>query len=213
MSFFSSYTRDQSGGPAAEFAMVLPLFFLFIFGIIDVGRFMWEYNLAEKATQMGARYAVVTDIVPIGLQDYSFAVSCAVPQGDVVEQGQFPGVSCEGGGTAASPTASCSLKASSSCSPAFPTTSNPAALGNITARMRAFKSDITPANVTIDYLNAGLGYAGDPNGLDIAPLVTVKVTGLNFTPITTQIFGAPTVTMPDFSYSLTMEDGLGNISN
>ena len=44
--------------------MVLPLLLLFIFGIIDVGRLMWTWNRAEKATQMGARFAVVTDMVP-----------------------------------------------------------------------------------------------------------------------------------------------------
>ena len=56
-----SLLRDRSAASAAEFALVLPLLLLFLFGIIDAGRFMWEYNRAEKATQVGARVAVVTD--------------------------------------------------------------------------------------------------------------------------------------------------------
>ena len=52
--------HDRSGSSAAEFGIVLPLLLMFLFGIIDAGRFMWTYNHAEKATQMGARMAVVT---------------------------------------------------------------------------------------------------------------------------------------------------------
>lgn len=203
---------DEQGGPAAEFAMVLPLALIFFFGIIDVGRYMWEYNQAEKATQMGARYAVATNVVASGLSGYSFAVSCAIPQGDAVSAAAFPGINCAGGGTVATPTATCSLAASSSCGTAIPTTSNAAALGQIVNRMRLFKPDILPANVTVNYGYSGLGYAGDPNGLDVAPLVTVSVTGLTFQPLLTLIFAAP-VNMGTFSYTLTMEDGAGTVSN
>ena len=49
------------GATAAEFGIVLPLFILFLLGIIDVGRWLWTYNHLEKATQMGARLAVVTN--------------------------------------------------------------------------------------------------------------------------------------------------------
>ena len=33
---------------------------------------MWEYNKAEKATQVGAREAVVTDVIPGGLATASY---------------------------------------------------------------------------------------------------------------------------------------------
>ena len=78
--------------------------------------------------------------------------------------------------------------------------------------MNLFFPRITANNVQIEYVPSGLGYAGDPNGPDIAPLITVKLKGLTFTPITTQIFNA-SIPMPDFSYSLTMEDGAGTVSN
>ena len=36
--------RDRAAASAAEFALVLPLLMVFLFGIIDAGRFMWDYN-------------------------------------------------------------------------------------------------------------------------------------------------------------------------
>jgi Flp pilus assembly protein TadG len=211
MSAVKNFIANEDGGPAAEFALVLPLALLFLFGIIDTGRYMWEYNQAEKATQMGARFAVATDVVASGLTGYSFAISCGTLQGEPITQAQFPGLNCQGGGTAGSPTASCSLAAASSCS-GISTASNSSALGRIVTRMRLFKPDIAPANVRVSYGFSGLGYAGDPNGLDVAPQVTVRVTGLTFQPLTTILFNS-NMNMGPFSYSLTMEDGSGTFSN
>jgi Flp pilus assembly protein TadG len=59
--------RCDRGSTAAEFAMTLPLVILLLFGIIDAGRLAWEFNRAEKATQVGARVAVVTNSFPSGL--------------------------------------------------------------------------------------------------------------------------------------------------
>ena len=60
---------DRTASSAAEFAMVLPLLILFLFGIIDGGRYMWEVNKAEKATQAGARVAIATGTdICFGLQ-------------------------------------------------------------------------------------------------------------------------------------------------
>ena len=61
--------RSQSGASAAEFGLVLPLLIVLLLGIIDAGRFIWEYNRAEKATQAGARVAIVTQILPQGVAD------------------------------------------------------------------------------------------------------------------------------------------------
>ena len=60
---------------------MLPVFLLTFFGMIDAGRFFWSVNQAEKATQVGARWAAVTDMVPSALSSYSFAVTCAISQG------------------------------------------------------------------------------------------------------------------------------------
>jgi hypothetical protein len=77
--------------------------------------------------------------------------------------------------------------------------------------MRAMKPDIQAANVQLEYRGSGLGFAGDPNGMEIAPLVTVKLTGLQFRPITSLL--QLTFTMPDFRTTLTAEDASGSQSN
>jgi hypothetical protein len=43
----------------AEFAMVAPIFFLLLFGIIEAGRFVFFYEMLTSATREGARYAIV----------------------------------------------------------------------------------------------------------------------------------------------------------
>ncbi len=181
--------------------MVLPLLLIFLLGIIDAGRYMWEHNRAEKATQMGARYAVVTEMVPSGLETYSFALSDGILAGNAVPITNFDRAVCN--------TTTCSCTGGSACGSLG---YDAAAFDAIVARMDAMYPPINDSNVTVEYRNVGLGYAGDPNGPDVAPLVTVRLTGLNFQPITFVLFGAD-VPMPDFRAALTLEDGAGTVSN
>ena len=52
--------KHRSRGQAlAEFALIAPLFFLLLFGIIEVGRFIFYYEVLNNATREGARYAIV----------------------------------------------------------------------------------------------------------------------------------------------------------
>lgn len=203
--FLERFVRDPLAATASEFALVVPLLLLFLFGIIDVGRLMYEWNLAEKATQMGVRYAVVTDFVPTGLAAKDFTLS-GVTQGVPVNSALFPGVSCTGTSSAAT----CTCK-TGSCA-AFALTGSSAAFNNIVARMRLMDARILHANVVVDYDPSGLGFAGNPHGPDVAPIVTVSLRNMQFAPVTTQIFAA-TVNMPGFASSLTMEDGAGAASN
>lgn len=198
--------RGQRAASAAEFALVLPLLILFLLGLIDTGRFMWEYNQAEKATQMGVRYAVATDIVPAGLSTYSFA-----SQGGVIAGNPVPS-SAAGSPPAWFGSATCN---NSSCTC---TGSNgicgvigydAAAFAAIVQRMNFMYHGATAPRVTVEYRNVGLGFAGDPNGPDVAPLVTIRLTGMTFQPLSTMMFGQG-VTMPDFRAALTLEDGSNN---
>lgn len=200
MSRDQSLLRDTSGAGAAEFALILPLLLLFLLGLIDAGRFMWEYNRAEKATQMGARYAVVTDLVPAGLADYSFAIDGGIVAGQPVPESSFEEAVCDD--------ASCTCTGTVCSSLDY----DPAAFANIVQRMAAMYPRIEPENVEVQYRNVGLGYSGDPNGPDVVLLVTVRLTGMNFQPLTTLIFSAA-VGMPDFRAALTLEDGSGTVSN
>ncbi|MGN7932785.1 TadE/TadG family type IV pilus assembly protein [Sphingopyxis sp. 22461] len=198
-----SIIRDERGGPAAEFALVLPLILLFLLGIIDVGRFAWEVNRAEKATQTGARWAAVTDMIPSGLANYSFAVSANIPAGTPVPSTAFPGIVCSSNGAV---TCTCAA----ACS--FPRTANGAAFAALVDRMNDIKPDIGASNVVVEYRYSGLGFAGDPNGSDVAPIIAVRLRNMQFRPFVGILFNA-NLDLPDFSYSLTMEDGSGNTSN
>ena len=66
MNGLRAFLRDGRGASAAEFALVLPLFLLFLLGTVDAGRYIWTVNEAEKATQIGARWAVATQLIPGG---------------------------------------------------------------------------------------------------------------------------------------------------
>jgi Flp pilus assembly pilin Flp len=188
------FWQDRSGASAAEFALVLPLLILFLLGTIDAGRLMWTWNRAEKATQMGVRLAVVEDPVADGLRTYSYAVDGGLPQGDPVPQSDFGAITCN--------SASCTCTVSP-CP--FGTARNADAFTEIVNRMHDIMAEIAGPNVVIDYAYSGLGFAGDPNGPDVAPLVTVSLTGVQFTPIF--LFGAVTLNLPAFSATLTMEGG------
>lgn len=206
----SRLVRSDRGSTAAEFALTLPLVLLLLFGIIDAGRLAWEFNRAEKATQVGARVAVVTSTFPTGLVAESYlnktVGGVTLTQGDRIPAAALGDIKC----TEAS---GCSC-----ASPPCPTT-----IGNLDySTAGAFKSVVLPrmqsmnpriqsSNVEIHYSGSGLGYAGDPNGMQIAPIVTVTVTQMTYRPITALLFA--NFTLPDFSTSLTAEDASGTQSN
>lgn len=200
---------DRSGASAAEFALVLPLLLFFLFGIIDSARFLWETNRAEKATQMGARVLVVTNAVSTGLVNHSYlgdsSGGTALTQGDVVPAAALGEVRC----TKPAGTVTCSCQ-TSPC-PGTLTPIDATGWDMMFTRMRGVKRDIAESNVMVSYRGSGLGYAGDPNGMDIAPLVTVELTNLQFRPVTGLMLG--TITLPPFRTTLTAEDNEGSQSN
>jgi len=196
-----SLWKSDGAALTAEFAMVLPLLLLFLIGIIDVGRFMWTWNHAEKATQMGVRYAATTDMVSLGLASYDF-FSEGVPRGNLIPETSFGGATCTSSG--------CTCKTGATC-PDLGTIST-TAYDNTVARMSAIMPEIEADNVAIDYEFSGLGYSGDPYGPDVNPLITVRLEGLTYNPTLFSLFGG-SISLPPFASTLSMEDGSGAIAN
>lgn len=189
---------------AAEFALVLPLLLVFLLGTIDIGIYAWNVNQAEKATQTGARWAAVTDPLAqeIATATYSNVIvdGNTILQGDPIPAGALGKIEC--------------VSASCVCvvGPCPGTTFNQAAFESISTRMQQIYPAILNENLQIEYSGSGLGFAGDPNGPDIAPLITVRLVDMSYRSIILSPLGV-TTDLPDFAYSITAEDAAGTLSN
>ena len=199
---------DTSAAGAAEFAIVLPLLLVFLFGIIDAGRFAWACNQAEKATQAGARVAVVTNFVAGGLKSYNLVGQTVggvtYGQGDPVQASALGLITCQT--SAGTPGCACTT---GPC-PALGTIAT-ATFTAVFNRMQMMYPELKANNIVIEYRGSGVGYAGDPSGGDVSPLVTVRLRDLFYTPL--MGFFLVNVPMPSSATTLTGEDGAGTQSN
>lgn len=198
--------RDTNGASAAEFALVLPAALLMLFGIIDVGRYAWQLNEYEKATQMATRMAVVTNVVSEGLADADLTYVGSTDCGNALVAGQR--ICAAALGTITCTVAGCSC--TGSCPTGFATV-DADAMDLIVARVRQFQPRVTEDQVAIEYRGSGIGFAGDPAKPEISPIVTVRILNAQYDAVTLSPLGG-TVPLPDFSYSLTLEDGEGGLS-
>ncbi len=190
MGYSRRLLRDRGGITSVEFALVAGLFLTFVLGMIDVSRAMWAWNAAAKATRIGARHAVVNDMVPLGLREF-----------DGLEAGLAPAAPVPLG-TAGTQTRTCT---ETGCA-GDPDGMDQTAFADLVHRMQRVYGGIGPENVVIEYRHIGLGFAGNPLGPDIDPAVTVKLRGLIFDLITPGLSGLVSIPMPDFAATLTGED-------
>lgn len=208
--FLARFRGDQHGG-AAEFALLLPIMMLFLIGIIDAGRYAYSFNRGEKASQVGARMAVVTNPLFAELSTYTFSGKTVggvmLGQGDVVPAAALGKITCTSTACTCT-TTPCLDKAAGGT---FTRDAKAiAAFSALAARIKFMWPEIQDTDISVEYTGSGLGYAGNPTGMDIAPFVTVRILNRTFT---SYLFLGRTVNFPDFSYTLTMEDGTGSVSN
>lgn len=201
--FFS----DRTAASAAEFALVLPAALILLFGIIDVGRYAWQLNEYEKATQMGVRHAVVTNLVSAALADdtltYVGDESCgaALLPGQRICADALGTITCTSSGCTC--TGNCPTNANTIDSDAF---------NALVARMQTYQPRLEASQVQISYTGSGIGFAGDPNKPEISPIVTVRIDNARYDSIGLSLVGG-TIALPDFSYSLPLEDAQGSASS
>jgi hypothetical protein len=206
----SRLLRDRRGSSAAEFGLVLPLLLILLLGMIDAGRFIWEYNRAEKATQAGARVAVVTQIIPQGVADFKYVGQTvngtAYIQGDPLLVSALGEVTCK----QTSGSLGCSCDSANGYCPTLGT-ANTGGFDAIVTRMKAMDPRVSANAVVVKYRGSGVGYAGDPSGMDISPLVTVELEDMSFRPLV--LFNAIAFDLPPFRTTLTAEDSTSTYSN
>jgi hypothetical protein len=184
--------RSERGNASVGFVVIAPAFLLLFFLVIEVaGAFFW-WKTAEKATQLGARVAIVRDPVAAGVPAINprraggvFGLACGHSSDPCNFDAQDLWV-CEGGGD--------------SC--------NPDAFQLVVAEMRrVFGGGFQDQNVRITYRYVELGFAGGP----FVPAVTVTLSGVPFGLFLGILSGlagdrAALATLPDISTTLTGED-------
>ena len=206
---FSQFVDDEQG-LAAEFALVVPLLLLFVLGTIDVGLYAYRINQAEKATQIGARWATVTDPLADGLDDESL-VNINAGGGTILQGDRIPVLDYKVICTGTTTTCSCAGgDCSSALSASYPR--DDAAYAALRDRMQDILPAIQDSNIIIEYTGSGLGFAGDPNGPDVVSIITVRLQDMAHQSVVLSPLGVST-DLPDFAYSLTAEDSSGSISN
>lgn len=158
MAFSTRFRRDDSGSVLVEFALVFPIFLILLLAVIDFGQIYLRWILAEKATHIAARLAVVRPPVCTGVptfndrspglpKDLPFGTSCAATPGLCADPGT---VTCTGA-TGVGNTFTDIIDAVGALLPAA----------------------TEPANIQLTYSFADLGFLGGP----YVPLVSVELVG------------------------------------
>jgi Flp pilus assembly protein TadG len=76
------------GQSVVEFALVVPFFLALVFGLLDFGRAVFDYNTIVNAARQGARYGITspTDTSGIDAKVQSVAGPLGVPNGNITVQ-------------------------------------------------------------------------------------------------------------------------------
>jgi hypothetical protein len=140
-----------------EFALVLPILLVLIFGALDLAWAAYQWNAASKATQWGARWAVVNDPMSATLRTQLASTAYILPD----DLGQWCGASNSDCGLMLDET----ICTSASCD-----------MDTMLAQMRGIFFVLQDENVEVVYTpytgDQQLGFVGRPGG---APMrVTVR---------------------------------------
>lgn len=160
------FARAEDGASLVEFGLVLPLFLLLAFGIIDFGRLGFSYVMAQKATEQAIREAVVRNPVCPGVplanlrgrtdveaEQIRYGASCQILDGLCADPGTMSCLASDG---------TTGQDIFAKIVPMLPT-------------------NATEANLRFSYAyDPNLGFLGGP----YVPLVTVEIVDLDFEYVT-----------------------------
>ena len=154
------FAREEGGAALVEMGIIMPLFLLLAFGLIDFGRLGFAYVMAQKATEQAVRAAVVRSPACQGVPSATTRSLgwALVPYGTACKAGD--GLCADPGSVA------CTANEADTTG------------SDIYARINALlPTNATPANLRFAYdYDGDLGFVGGP----YTPRVTVEIVDLSF---------------------------------
>lgn len=184
MRAFVRFRKNQSGSTLVEATLVFAMMMILTFGLIEFGIVLFQYNSAETATAVGARYAATRGPIVSGIPDCGPGVNVSALNAGA----RCPSTAWETVCNAGAPAGGCQT----------------AALSALVAEMQRFAPNIEAQNVQVVYRGAGLGFVGRGSPV---PMVTVRLTGMQYDFIALDdLLGFGTVTMPGFDATIVGED-------
>ena len=91
--------RAPRGAAIVEFALVVVVLVILVFGLLDLGRALWTWNSAVDAVRRGARTAAIVNIGDTGavvaeMQNAFPSIDAASVTIEYSPDGHFPGAAC-----------------------------------------------------------------------------------------------------------------------
>jgi len=77
----SNLLKDDDGASFVEFTVVFPLLFMATLGLVDLGLLMFGWSDANRAVQLGVRYAATRDPVATGIDGPIDPTNASIPTG------------------------------------------------------------------------------------------------------------------------------------
>jgi hypothetical protein len=188
---------SERGVSSVEFAIILTVFLMTVMGIVDFGRALWQWNLAARATEVGVRLAAVNDPIALNVRGVDGTVLVLAGEAPPPEALSPNPTVCAEGGCGASLTA------------LDPLLQDQAAFQDLVAAVRAYNPGIAAANLVVEYRHVGVGLAGNTEGPDLDPIVTVSLRDLELRFHALRFLQIPPLRLPDFRASLSAEDAHG----
>jgi Flp pilus assembly protein TadG len=187
-----------------EMAIALPLLLILTLGFIDFGYAFYQWNAADKAVQVGARLASISNPIATALSSAVSTLPGGKSPGDTVTAGSYD-YTCT---ATAAGTASCTNCVGGACSSTPAVQANFDLIYNGDANrpgMFSFLPTLAKSEVKVEYVATGLDYWTRPGG----PIPTVKVSIVGH-PFQFFFLGGllnfANITMPDMHSTVTGED-------
>jgi Flp pilus assembly protein TadG len=168
----SEFRKRTDGSALVEFAAVMPILLILLFGGVDFAFAVWQRAAVVKAAEIGARRAIVTDKVATNVFDTLFTTAAALGGKCMDASTSPPTASAD---CAFAPITCGYISGAMGCSSGA---YNATAFADIYNRMVLAYPQLKQNNVSITYASSGLGFVGGPNG--VPATVTVSISCLTY---------------------------------